>query len=43
MEDSGMDWDWYYEERTNKEETPEDLWEKEFEEIERGDVDYDME
>jgi hypothetical protein len=43
MDDSGMDWDWYYEQRQSQNETPEDLWEKEFRENERGGDDYDME
>jgi|WetSurSiteA1Bulk_404760.scaffolds.fasta_scaffold41178_3 hypothetical protein len=43
VDDNGMDWDWYYQERQSEKETPEDLWDREFREIERGDRDYDVE
>ena len=35
MDEMGMDWDWYYEQRQSQDETPEDLWEQEFREIEK--------
>lgn len=43
MDETGMDWDWYYEEKQSETTTPEDLWEQEFRDLERegGDVDVD--
>lgn len=33
-----MDWDWYYEKKHIREEMPDELWDKEFKELENEEV-----